>query len=111
MTERSGALEHQPYVVSCGGGTGLHDRPVPGNGGLLVVRFRWPVKTRSDGWQKRAVHDRGVRGTGDASALVQLTDGVSAAVTLAQARSIVIDMMQLTGVDHSEAREPLPNLD
>jgi hypothetical protein len=57
------------------------------------------------------VHGRGVRGTKDASALVQLTDCVSAAVTLAQSRSIVIDMMQLTGMDHSEAREPLPNLD
>jgi hypothetical protein len=32
-------------------------------------------------------------------------------LTLAQSRSIVIDMMQLTGMDPSEAREPLPNLD
>jgi hypothetical protein len=32
-------------------------------------------------------------------------------VTLAQSRSIVIDMMQLTGMDHSEVPEPLPNLD
>jgi hypothetical protein len=57
------------------------------------------------------VHGRGVRGTGDASAHVQLTDYVSVAVSLAQSRSIVIDMMQLTAMDHSEPRKPLLNLD
>jgi len=39
VTERSGAVEPPLYIVSCGGGTGLHDRPVSGNGGLLVVWF------------------------------------------------------------------------
>jgi hypothetical protein len=111
VPERSGAVEHPPYVVSRGGGTGLHDRPVLGNGGLLVVRFPWPVKTWSDYWQKRAgLWPRSLR-NGRRQCVCQLTDCVSAAVSLAQSRSIVIDMLQLTGMDHSEARKPLPNLD
>jgi len=54
VTERSGAVEHPPYIVSCGGGTGLHYRPVSGNGGLLVVWFPWQGQDLVDGWQKRA---------------------------------------------------------
>jgi hypothetical protein len=38
---------------------------------------------------------------------VQLTYSMSAVVILAQTRSMVIDMMQLTGMDYFEARELL----
>ena len=48
---------------------------------------------------------------GQASALVQLNCSMSAVVILAQTRSMVIDMMQLTGMDYPEARELVPDLD
>jgi hypothetical protein len=57
-----------------------------------------------------AAKDR-LREIGEASVHVQLTYSMSAVVILAQTRSIVIDMMQLTGMDYFEARELLPDLD
>ena len=52
-----------------------------------------------------------LREIGEASALVQLNYSMSAVVILAQTRSMVIDMMQLTGMDYLEARELVPDLD
>ena len=52
-----------------------------------------------------------LREIGEASALVQLNYSMSTVVILAQTRSIVIDMMQLTGMDYLEARELVPDLD
>jgi hypothetical protein len=103
VTERSGAVEHPPYIVSCGGGTGLHDRPVSGNGGLLVVSFPWQgqdlvrrlaeaCRFMAEEFTERATPVR----------LFSSPTACQLLVTLAQSRSIVIDMMQLTGMDHSE---------
>ena len=103
MIERSGAVEPPLYIVSWGGGTGLHDRPVSGNGRLLVVWFPWQgqdlVRRLAEACRFMPRSSR----NGHASALVQLTECASAAVTLAQSRSTVIEMMQLTGMDHWEA--------
>ena len=52
-----------------------------------------------------------LRDIGEASAHLQLTDSMSAVVILAQTRSMVADLMQLTGMDYHEARELLPDMD
>jgi uncharacterized membrane protein YgaE (UPF0421/DUF939 family) len=52
-----------------------------------------------------------LREIGEASVQVQLTDSVSATVILAQTRSMVIDVMQLTGMDYLQARELVRDLD
>jgi hypothetical protein len=48
---------------------------------------------------------------GEASAHLQLSDSMSAVVILAQTRSIVADMMELTGMSYAEAREHIPDMD
>jgi uncharacterized membrane protein YgaE (UPF0421/DUF939 family) len=53
----------------------------------------------------------GLREIGEASAHLQLTGSMSAVVILAQLRSMVADLMQLTGMDYHEARELLPDMD
>jgi uncharacterized membrane protein YgaE (UPF0421/DUF939 family) len=52
-----------------------------------------------------------LREIGEASAHLQLTGSMSAVVILAQLRSMVADLMQLTGMDYHEARELLPDMD
>ena len=52
-----------------------------------------------------------LRKIGEASAHLQLTGSMSAVVILAQTRSMVADLMQLTGMDYYEARELLPDMD
>ena len=36
---------------------------------------------------------------------------MSAVVILAQCRSMLVDLMELTGMDHAEARDQLPEMD
>jgi hypothetical protein len=48
---------------------------------------------------------------GKASAHLQLAASISAVVILAQTRSLVADMMELTGMDYLEARELIPEMD
>lgn len=48
---------------------------------------------------------------GDATSHVQLSDSMSAVVILAQIRSLVADLMQLSGMDYLEARELIPDMD
>jgi uncharacterized membrane protein YgaE (UPF0421/DUF939 family) len=57
-----------------------------------------------------AARDR-LREIGEASAHLQLTTSISAVVVLAQTRSLVADMMELTGMDYLEARELIPEMD
>jgi uncharacterized membrane protein YgaE (UPF0421/DUF939 family) len=57
-----------------------------------------------------AARDR-LRGIGEASAHLHLTASISAVVILAQTRSLVADMMELTGMDYLEARELIPEMD
>jgi uncharacterized membrane protein YgaE (UPF0421/DUF939 family) len=57
-----------------------------------------------------AVRDR-LREIGEATAHLHLTHSISTVVILAQIRSIVTDMIQLTGMSYHEARELLPDMD
>jgi uncharacterized membrane protein YgaE (UPF0421/DUF939 family) len=57
-----------------------------------------------------AARDR-LREIGEASAHLQLAASISAVVILAQTRSLVADMMELTGMDYLEAREFIPEMD
>jgi uncharacterized membrane protein YgaE (UPF0421/DUF939 family) len=52
-----------------------------------------------------------LREIGEASAHLQLSGSMSAVVILAQTRSMVADLMQLTGMDYNEARELIPDMD
>jgi uncharacterized membrane protein YgaE (UPF0421/DUF939 family) len=57
-----------------------------------------------------AARDR-LQEIGEASAHLQLTASISAVVILAQTRSLVADMMELTGIDYLQARELIPDMD
>jgi len=57
-----------------------------------------------------AARDR-LQQIGQASAHLQLAASISAVVILAQTRSLVADMMELTGMDYLEARELIPEMD
>jgi hypothetical protein len=52
-----------------------------------------------------------LREIGEASGQIQLTGSMSAVVILAQTRSMVVDLIQLTGMDYHEARELIPDMD
>jgi hypothetical protein len=52
-----------------------------------------------------------LREIGEATAHLQLSNSMSAVVILAQTRSIVADMMELTGMSYVEAREHIPDMD
>ena len=40
-----------------------------------------------------------------------VADSISAVVILAQARSMLVDLMELTGLDYADARELVPDMD
>ena len=91
----------------------------------VVITFRRVIKIWSDGSQKRADSSAGswrngrlptaardqLREIGEASGQIQLTGSMSAVVILAQTRSMVVDLIQLTGMDYHEARELIPDID
>ncbi len=52
-----------------------------------------------------------LREIAEASGHLQLTHSLSAVAILAQTRSMVVDIMELTGMTYGEAREHLPDLD
>jgi uncharacterized membrane protein YgaE (UPF0421/DUF939 family) len=52
-----------------------------------------------------------LREIAETSAHLSLTESMSAVVILAQTRSIVADMMQLTGIEYADARELIPDMD
>jgi uncharacterized membrane protein YgaE (UPF0421/DUF939 family) len=52
-----------------------------------------------------------LREIGETSAHLQLTDSMSAVVILAQTRSMVADLMELTGLDYHAARELIPDME
>jgi uncharacterized membrane protein YgaE (UPF0421/DUF939 family) len=52
-----------------------------------------------------------LREIAETSAHLPLTQSMSAVVILAQTRSIVADMMQLTGIEYADARELIPDMD
>jgi hypothetical protein len=63
-----------------------------------------------ESWLPTAARDE-LRKIGEASAHLHLTESISADVILAQARSLVADLLQLTGMDYFEARELIPGMD
>jgi hypothetical protein len=52
-----------------------------------------------------------LREIAETSAHLPLTESMSAVVILAQTRSMVADMMQLTGIEYADARELIPDMD
>jgi uncharacterized membrane protein YgaE (UPF0421/DUF939 family) len=52
-----------------------------------------------------------LRESAETSAHVPLIQSMSAVVILAQTRSIVADLMQLTGIEYADARELIPDMD
>ena len=52
-----------------------------------------------------------LREIAETSAHLSLTESMSAVVILAQTRSMVADMMQLTGIEYADARELIPDMD
>jgi uncharacterized membrane protein YgaE (UPF0421/DUF939 family) len=52
-----------------------------------------------------------LREIGEATAHLQLTNSISAVVILAQIRSMVADLMELTGMEYLEARGLIPDMD
>jgi uncharacterized membrane protein YgaE (UPF0421/DUF939 family) len=52
-----------------------------------------------------------LREIGEATAHLQLTHSISAVVILAQIRSMVADLMELTGIQYLEARALIPDMD
>jgi hypothetical protein len=52
-----------------------------------------------------------LREIAETSAHLRLTQSMSAVVILAQTRSMVADMMQLTGLEYLDARELIPDMD
>ncbi|HEY5788922.1 MAG TPA: aromatic acid exporter family protein, partial [Microlunatus sp.] len=46
-----------------------------------------------------------------ASSHLPVADSISAVVILAQARSMLVDLMELTGLDYADARELVPDMD
>jgi uncharacterized membrane protein YgaE (UPF0421/DUF939 family) len=57
-----------------------------------------------------AARDR-LREIAEATPHLQLTHSLSAVVILAQTRSMVVDLMELTGLQYGEARELIPDMD
>jgi hypothetical protein len=57
-----------------------------------------------------AARDR-LREIAEATPHLQLTHSISAVVVLAQTRSMVVDLMELTGLQYGEARELIPDMD
>jgi len=48
---------------------------------------------------------------GDASSHLELVDSISAVVVLAQLRSMISDLLELTGMSYADARELIPEMD
>jgi uncharacterized membrane protein YgaE (UPF0421/DUF939 family) len=67
---------------------------------LELESHRLPVRARER-----------LQALGEDSAHVQLDESISAVVILAQTRSMVADLLELTGMSYAEARELIPDID
>jgi uncharacterized membrane protein YgaE (UPF0421/DUF939 family) len=76
----------------------------------LAAACRWIASEFSERRLPTAAQDH-LREIGEATSHVQLSDSMSAVVILAQIRSLVADLMQLSGMDYLEARELIPDMD
>jgi uncharacterized membrane protein YgaE (UPF0421/DUF939 family) len=76
----------------------------------LAEAFRFIAHEFTEHRLPTTAKDR-LREIAEASAHLQLTHSISAIVILAQIRSIVTDLMELTGMEYAEARELIPGMD
>jgi hypothetical protein len=76
----------------------------------LAEACRLVARELADGRLPTVARDE-LRRIGEATAHQHLTQSISANVILAQIRSMVSDLLQLTGMDYFEARELIPGLD
>jgi hypothetical protein len=76
----------------------------------LAAACRWIAGEFSERRLPTAAQDH-LWEIGEATSHVQLSDSMSAVVILAQIRSLVADLMQLSGMDYLEARELIPDMD
>jgi len=76
----------------------------------LAEACRFLARELAEGRLPTVARDQ-LREIGEATAHQQLTQSISANVILAQIRSMVSDLLQLTGMDYFEARELIPGLD
>jgi len=65
-----------------------------------LAQQRIPVSARAD-----------LTAVAEASAHLPLVQRISAVVVLAQIRSIITDLLELTGMDYADARELIPEMD
>ena len=88
-----------------------HRRPVPKSYSLLALDLAdaptwWPTSWQAD---RMAVGARdALLAVGEATGLVERTDELAAEVVLAQLRSVVVDLLLLTGIDQLESTDALP---
>jgi len=76
----------------------------------LAEACRFIAHEFSDHRLPTAARDR-LREIAEATPHLQLTHSISAVVILAQTRSMVADLMELTGMEYVEARELIPGMD
>ncbi len=86
-------------------------RPVPSSYAVLARELAAATDIVADELHadRMAVDARGpMLAVGSATAMVERTDVLSAEVVLAQLRSIVADLLMVTGMDSLEATDALP---
>jgi uncharacterized membrane protein YgaE (UPF0421/DUF939 family) len=76
----------------------------------LAEECRLIARELADGRLPTAARDR-LREIGEATAQLPLSHSISAVVILAQTRSLVADMMALTGMSYVDARELIPSME
>jgi hypothetical protein len=76
----------------------------------LVLAVEFMATELFNGRLPTASRDRLVA-VADESSHLELADTISAVVILAQLRSIVTDLLELTGLDYGEARAAIPDMD
>ena len=88
-----------------------HRRPVPGSYSLLALDLADAADAVADelSADRMAVNARpALLAVGNASGQVERTDQLTAEVVLAQIRSVVVDLLMLTGMDQMESTDALP---
>ncbi len=88
-----------------------HRRPVPNSYSLLALDLADAADLVADelAADRMATQAQGaLLAVGNASGLVERTDELTAEVVLAQLRSVVVDLLMLTGLDQLESTDSLP---
>ena len=89
-----------------------HRRPVPASYSLLALDLADAADAVADELARRPDGDRGARrallAVGEATGRVERTDVLAAEAVLAQLRSVVVDLLLVTGLDQLESTDALP---